>query len=243
MFGPRVTPGRPSGGDAPVDVRCEYAAASFATGASFLGRRPPPGSLCFSVPETGRLVEREAGKGRDHFFFHQLPPPPHTGGERRKRLRRDRRAAEAASLLRDAVSASILTTSDTRGARLDVGVHVLADGGGALAASLNAAAAALGDAGVPLADLLAACGATSLDGATLLDPSDAEERGDGPTAVVAAWTTRGGLAAVHTDRAAPPDALADLLAAAEDGAAVAGATLREALLAKAAAVGAAAGGF
>ena len=35
VFGPRVPPGRPSGGDAPVDVRCEFAAATFATGEFF----------------------------------------------------------------------------------------------------------------------------------------------------------------------------------------------------------------
>jgi len=70
----------------------------------------------------------------------------------------DRRLVEASHLLQRALSASILLHLFPR-SKISVTVMVLADDGGRLEASINAATLALMDAGIPLRDMLCACSA------------------------------------------------------------------------------------
>ncbi len=63
--------------------------------------------------------------------------------------------AELCALLRQALAACLVLTAHPRKV-LTVAVHVLADGGGAAAAAVNAAVLALADAGVPLRALASA---------------------------------------------------------------------------------------
>lgn len=156
-------------------------------------------------------------------------------------------------------------------ARLDVCVQVLAADGSWLAAAVNAASAALADAGVPCADLLAAATATALPGCgeeqhqALLDPSHAEECGDGVLVTVgvhsgaasrsAAKFEGGGgggesnrsscdgdIAMLFSERRCPLDVLERTAEAAARGAAAAVAVIRAALLDASAVAVAARGG-
>ncbi|EJK51273.1 hypothetical protein THAOC_29565, partial [Thalassiosira oceanica] len=70
----------------------------------------------------------------------------------------DRRLVEASHLLQRALSASILLHLFPR-SKISVTVMVLADDGGRLEASINAATLALMDAGIPLRDMVCACSA------------------------------------------------------------------------------------
>jgi ribonuclease PH len=63
--------------------------------------------------------------------------------------------AELCALLRQALAACLVLTAHPRKV-LTIAVHVLADGGGAAAAAVNAAVLALADAGVPLRALASA---------------------------------------------------------------------------------------
>jgi len=191
---------------------------------------------------------------------------------------RDRRAGEAAQALRDALEATVLASLHPR-SRIDVCVQVLAADGAWLAAAVNAASAAVADAGIPCADLLAAATATLLPGssgdgdssALLLDPSHAEECGDGVLVTVGVHsgaaarsaTVEGGggdgaggenpsnssssgdgqIAMLFSERRCPLDALERTAEAAARGAQAAAAVIRAALLdASAVAVAAKGGG-
>ncbi|KAL3793243.1 hypothetical protein HJC23_000785 [Cyclotella cryptica] len=70
----------------------------------------------------------------------------------------DRRLIEQSHLLQTALSASILLHLFPK-SKISVAVMVLADDGGRLEASINAATLALMDAGIPLKDMVCACSA------------------------------------------------------------------------------------
>lgn len=247
VYGPRVPPGRPSGtaASSAAEIRVELSIAEFAAaaGGGGGGKRRGGGASGGDSAE-----QRAVGSGG-----------------------RDRRASEAAQALRDALEATVLASLHPR-SRLDVCVSVLAADGGWLAAAVNAASAALADAGVPCADLLAAATATSLPGCgehgPLLDPSHAEESGDGVLVTVGlhsgaasrAATVEGGeaiassssssnfssdgqIAMLFSERRCPLETLEKTAEAAARGAAAAAAVIRSALLdASAVAVAARGGG-
>ena len=98
-----------------------------------------------------------------------------------------------------ALASTVLLHLCPPSSRIDVAVQVIASDGGALAACITAAGAALADAGIAMRDVVAAAGATKLDGACLLDPNQAEANGGGPAVVVAAHV--GALPAVSDDAA------------------------------------------
>lgn len=243
VFGPRVPPGRPSGTatSAAAEIRVELSIAEFAAAAGGGGKRRGAGGNASSAEQ------RAVGAGG-----------------------RDRRAGEAAQALRDALEATLLASLHPR-ARIDVCVQVLAADGGWLAAAVNAASAAVADAGIPCADLLAAATATLLPGCgdqPLLDPSHAEECGDGVLVTVgihsgaasrAATVERGGEAAsssstssnsssdgqiamLVSERRCPLDALERTAEAAARGARAAAAVIMAALLDASAVAVAAEGG-
>jgi len=171
------------------------------------------------------------------------PPLFLTGERRRQAARRDRRAAEASSTVQAALASTALLHLLPPGSRLDVAVQVLQADGGSLAACLTAAGAALADAGVPMRGVLGAAAATSLEGAGLLDPNQAETNAGGASVLVAAHA--GALAdgangnalvawQVDGSPAAGVEEVEGLTGLAADGAAAVGGLVRAALLASAA---------
>ena len=251
VYGPRVPPGRPSGtaASSAAEIRVEFSIAEFAAaagGGGGGGGKRRGGAA--GGPGGASAEQRAVGSGG-----------------------RDRRAGEAAQALRDALEATVLASLHPR-SRIDVCVQVLAADGGWLAAAVNAASAALADAGVPCADLLAAATATSLPGCgdqALLDPSHAEECGDGVLVTVGVHSgaasrsariegggggggeasslpsncsSDGDIAMLFSERRCPLDVLERTAEAAARGAAAAAAVIRSALLDASAVAVAARGG-
>lgn len=98
-----------------------------------------------------------------------------SGGDRRlTNPNTDRRLIELASLLKRALEATILLHLYPK-SRLQIQVVLLADDGGRLCAAINAASAALIDAGIPTKDILCACSAGYADDMTLVDLNRQEE--------------------------------------------------------------------
>lgn len=115
---------------------------------------------------------------------------------------------------------------------VDVHVQVLVDDGCVRSAAINATAAALADAGVAMADLVAGCGVAFVGGVPLVDPTAAEaaggEGGGGLTAVVAVGS--GDVVSADVDgKLASVGVLAEGLDAAGVGAEQAAFAMREAL--------------
>lgn len=104
-------------------------------------------------------------------------------GARRAR-KGDRRSVEAGEMLRRVFEGVVLRKVIPR-TRIDVYVQVLQDDGGALVAAVNAASAALVDAGVPMRDLVVACSVGYLDGEFVVDLNKAEGGGGGPELTMA----------------------------------------------------------
>jgi exosome complex component RRP41 len=112
----------------------------------------------------------------------RVAPFASSGGDRRiSNPNTDRKLVETSKLLQKALEATILLQLYPK-SRLRVEVAILADDGGRLCAAINAASAALIDAGIPTKDVLVACSAGysssagSSDGTmTLVDLNRAEE--------------------------------------------------------------------
>mmetsp|Transcript_21359 Transcript_21359/g.46660 ORF Transcript_21359/g.46660 Transcript_21359/m.46660 type:complete len:296 (-) Transcript_21359:808-1695(-) len=101
-----------------------------------------------------------------------------SGGDRRlTNPNTDRRLIETAHLLKRALEATILLQLYPK-SRIQVQVVILADDGGRLCAAINAASAALIDAGIPVKDILCACSAGyagDITDTTLVDLNRQEE--------------------------------------------------------------------
>ncbi|VEU33331.1 unnamed protein product [Pseudo-nitzschia multistriata] len=91
----------------------------------------------------------------------------------------DRRLIEAGHLLKRALEATILLRLYPK-SRIEVRVVVLADDGGRLCAAINAASAALIDAGIPMRDVLSACSAGYAGGTTDTTLVDLNRREESP---------------------------------------------------------------
>ena len=100
-----------------------------------------------------------------------------SGGDRRvTNPQSDRRLIELAQLIQRAVTATLLLQLYPK-SRIQVQIVILSDDGGRLCAAINAASAAIIDAGLPMKDVLCACSAgisTSTD-LTLIDLNRQEE--------------------------------------------------------------------
>jgi len=101
-----------------------------------------------------------------------------SGGDRRLvNPNTDRRLVEMAHLLKRALEATILLQLYPKSS-IQVQIVILADDGGRLCAAINAASAALIDAGIPVKDILCACSAGYAGGTTdttLVDLNRQEE--------------------------------------------------------------------
>ena len=93
------------------------------------------------------------------------PFAPSSGDRRTSNPSTDRRIVEQCSLIQNALSASLLLGLYPK-SRIIIDITVLADDGGRLCASINAATCALVDAGIPMKDLVCACSAGLVTGAS-----------------------------------------------------------------------------
>lgn len=105
------------------------------------------------------------------------PFAPSSGDRRLTNPNTDRRLVEMAHLLKRALEATILLQLYPK-SRIQIQIVILADDGGRLCAAINAASAALMDAGIPVKDVLCACSAGYAGGTTdmtLVDLNRQEE--------------------------------------------------------------------
>ncbi len=109
-------------------------------------------------------------------------------------------------------------------------LHVLAADGGLRVACLNAASLALAHAGVPMRDLVAACGVGQVGETLLMDPSLREDSA-GAGMPVAILPASGKLVLCQMDSKLPVSQFAPLLSLAIAGAAHVAALLKQALTA------------
>jgi exosome complex component RRP41 len=86
-----------------------------------------------------------------------------------------RRDQEISMVMRSALESAVFLERYPR-ASIDVYVEVLEADGGTRCASINAAAVALVDAGIPMKDLVVACAAGKYDGRLVLDLGDYEDK-------------------------------------------------------------------
>jgi exosome complex component RRP41 len=110
----------------------------------------------------------------------RVAPFASSGGDRRiSNPNTDRKLVETSKLLQKALEATILLQLYPK-SRIRIEVAILADDGGRLCAAINAASAALIDAGIPTKDILCACSAGYSSSAgssdiTLVDLNRTEE--------------------------------------------------------------------
>jgi len=86
-----------------------------------------------------------------------------------------RRDTEISMVMRDALEPAMFLERYPRSA-IDVYVEIIQADGGTRCASINAAAVALADAGIPMKDLVAACAAGKYDGKIIVDLGDYEDK-------------------------------------------------------------------
>ena len=91
------------------------------------------------------------------------PFAPSTGDRRTTNPTTDRRIVEHSNLIKNALEASLMLHLFPK-TRIIVDLTVLADDGGRLCASINAATCALVDAGIPMKDLVCSCSAGLVTG-------------------------------------------------------------------------------
>jgi exosome complex component RRP41 len=86
-----------------------------------------------------------------------------------------RRDTEISMIMRDALEPALFLERYPRSV-IDVFVEILEADGGTRCASINAAAVALVDAGIPMKDLVASCAAGKYDGKLIIDLGDYEDK-------------------------------------------------------------------
>lgn len=118
--------------------------------------------------------------------------------------------------LRQAVEAAVLTELLPR-SQIALYVLVLQADGGVLAACINAATAALLDAGIAMRDFVCACTATSVDGTPIVDISQPEADAGGPVLSLAILPRSGGISLTQFDGRTHVDQVQTIIAAAMRG--------------------------
>lgn len=86
-----------------------------------------------------------------------------------------RRDTEISMVMRDALEPAMFLERYPRSA-IDVYVEIIQADGGTRCASINAAAVAIADAGIPMKDLVAACAAGKYEGKIIVDLGDYEDK-------------------------------------------------------------------
>ena len=95
--------------------------------------------------------------------FKTAPFAPSSGDRRNTNPTTDRRIIEQSSLIKNALEASLMLHLFPK-TRIILEITILADDGGRLCASINAATCALVDAGLPMKDLVCSCSAGLVTG-------------------------------------------------------------------------------
>lgn len=95
--------------------------------------------------------------------------------EDRKPLGMTRREIELSKVIREALESVVFLEEFPR-TSIDIYVEVIQADGGTRTAGLTAASLALADAGIPMADLVAAVAVGRVEGQLVLDPSDIEDK-------------------------------------------------------------------
>lgn len=95
--------------------------------------------------------------------------------EERKPLGMTRREVELSKVIREALETVVFLEEFPR-TSIDIYVEVIQADGGTRTTGLNAAALALADAGIPMADLVAAVAVGKVDGHLVLDLNDVEDK-------------------------------------------------------------------
>lgn len=142
---------------------------------------------------------------------------PFSTKERRKRTR-DRATTEASATIARALEGVVLLQAYPQRACVQVSVRVLQNDGGVRACALNAAVLACVDAGVPMADVVCACGAGAIDGTAILDMNAAEESAGGADVTLAVLARSGGVSVLEMDARVPADVFRAAVALAATGA-------------------------
>lgn len=143
-------------------------------------------------------------------------PAPFSTKERRRRAR-DRAATELGATIARVLEGVVQLQAYPPRAGVHVCVRVVQNDGGARACALNAAVLACAAAGVPLADVVCACGAGVIDGTPVLDTSAAEEAAGGADVALALLARSGRVAMLETDARLPADVFRAAVALASTG--------------------------
>ena len=141
---------------------------------------------------------------------------PFSTKERRRRPR-DRATTELGATIARVLEGVVQLQAYPPRACVHVCVRVVQNDGGARACALNAAVLACVDAGVPLADVVCACGAGVIDGTPVLDTSAAEEAAGGADVALALLARTGRVAMLETDARLPADVFRAAVALASTG--------------------------
>lgn len=135
----------------------------------------------------------------------------------RRRRTRDRTTTEHGATIARVLEGVVQLQAYPPRAGVHVCVRVVQNDGGARACALNAAVLACVDAGVPLADVVCACGAGVIDGTPVLDTSAAEEAAGGADVALALLARTGQVAMLETDARLPADVFRAAVALASTG--------------------------
>ncbi|MHC1597318.1 MAG: exosome complex exonuclease Rrp41 [Methermicoccaceae archaeon] len=117
--------------------------------------------------------------------------------EERRRPGPDRRSVEISKVSREALE-PVVFLSDYPRSVVDVFIEVLQADAGSRAAGINAASAALADAGIPMRSLVSACAVGKVDGVLVLDLAK-EEDNNGDADMPVAMTPRGEITLLQMD--------------------------------------------
>jgi len=117
-----------------------------------------------------------------------------------------RREVELSKVITEALASAVFLEMFPR-TTIDVFIEVLQSSGGTRCAGIAAASLALADAGIPLADLVAACAAGKADGQIVLDLMDEEDQLGEADVPVAFMPRSGSVALLQMDGQLSPEEL------------------------------------
>ena len=141
---------------------------------------------------------------------------PFSTKERRRRTR-DRSTVEIGATIARALEGVIQLQAYPPRSCVYVCVRVIQNDGGARACALNAAVLACANAGVPMSDLVCACGAGAIDGTAILDMNAVEETAGGAECTLALLARTGQVSMLEMDARLSSDVFKEVVALASTG--------------------------
>ena len=132
--------------------------------------------LCVVIGPTdcARRSDEKPDKALLEVNLRMAPFAPSSGDRRTSNASTDRRIIEHTALIQNALEASLMLHLYPK-TRIILDITVLADDGGRLCASINAATVALVDAGIPMKDLVCSCSAGLVTGTGSGGPSSSPD--------------------------------------------------------------------